>query len=67
MYGFHGYASNTYGSERQTSSIVVQIIKFGGRFFQSLYGAAITLARFSSARTFQDPQNQSQTFQLPPT
>jgi hypothetical protein len=66
MYGFSGYATNSYGSERQSASVIVQIIRFGGRVFEGLYGAAVTFMRFGSTRTFQDPQSQSQIFQLPP-
>ena len=67
MYGFSGYGTNTYGSERQPGgSLIVQIVTFGGRVFSGLYGAAVTFMRFGSTRTFSDPQNQSQTFQLPP-
>jgi hypothetical protein len=65
MYGFSGYATNAYGSKRQ-ASLAAQIVRLGGRIFSGLYGAALTFLRYGSTRTFEDPQNSSQTFELPP-
>jgi len=67
MLGFHGFGTNAYGSERQTASVIVQVIRFGGRIFIGLYGAAMTFMRYTSARVFGDPSGSSQTFKLPPS
>jgi hypothetical protein len=64
MYGHSGYGANSYGSERQTTSLIVQIVKLGKRVFQFAYGQAITFMRHGSARTFTDA-SQSQTMKLP--
>ena len=64
MYGFSGYGCSAYGSERQNSSLVAQVVRFGARVFQDVYGKAIAFMRYGSTRTFNDP-TQSQTMKLP--
>jgi hypothetical protein len=53
MYGFSGYGTNAYGSQRQ--AMIRQIVRFGGRVFTGLYSVAQTFLRFNSTRTFQLP------------
>jgi hypothetical protein len=64
MYGFSGYGTNPYGSERQYSTVVTQIIKLGARVFQYTFNQALTFMLYGSTRTFSDP-SQSQTMKLP--
>ena len=72
MYGFSGYATNSYGSERQ--SAISQIIRLGARVMQDVYGMALVFARrtatltitsvYGLATAFSRP-NSSRTFQDP--
>jgi len=73
MYGFSGYGTNSYGSERQ-SSFLAQVVRLGARVFRDVYGAAIAFARtagrlsitnvYGSATAFSRP-NSSRTFNDP--
>ena len=72
MYGFSGYGTNSYGSERQ--SAISRIIQWGARVFQNVYGVALAFARstatltitsvYGVATAFMRP-NSSRTFQDP--
>ena len=51
MYGFSGYGTNSYGSERQQGSILVEAVKLGARVMQDVYGVSVAFARKAGTLT----------------
>jgi hypothetical protein len=52
MYGFSGYGTNAYGSERQ-ASLAAKVVKFGARIMKSLYGIAVSFLRVQPSMKLQ--------------
>lgn len=65
MYGYSGYGTNAYGSERQTPiTIAGPIVKLATRVIESTYGAALVLMLRFRSMTLSDPQTTNQSLEL---
>ena len=62
MYGFSGYGTNAYGSERQ--SLIAPVVKFAVRTVQNGYNAAIALMLRFRNLTLSNPSTNQRTLEL---
>jgi hypothetical protein len=62
MYGFNGYGTNTYGSERQ--SLLAPVVKFAMRVVQNGYNAALGLMLRFRGLTLSNPETNEHTLEL---
>lgn len=62
MYGFSGYGTNAYGSERQ--SLLGPIVQLGMRYVQNGYNAALALMLRFHGITLTDPSTNENTLEL---
>lgn len=63
MYGFSGYGTNAYGSERQTL-IGAPLVKLAIRVVQNGYNATMSLMLRFRGLTLSNPENNQQTLEL---
>lgn len=64
MYGFSGYATNSYASERQASSLIRPVIRFAVRTLQNSYRAAQTIILKFRTTALRDPVETNTTLTL---
>jgi hypothetical protein len=57
MYGFSGYGTNEYASERQASSIIAPVVRLATRVVANAYNAALVL-------TLSNPSQNQRTLEL---
>jgi hypothetical protein len=62
MYGYSGYGTNAYGSERQ--SIVAPLIKLAARIVQNGYAIGYTLLLRFRPLTLNNPETNSNILEL---
>jgi hypothetical protein len=62
MYGFSGYGTNAYGSERQ--SLLGPIVRLGMRIVQNGYNAVLTLMLRFRNLTLSNPATNDNTLEL---
>jgi hypothetical protein len=62
MYGFHGYGTNAYASERQ--GFLAPVVKLGMRSVANGYNAALTLMLRFRAITLSNPSTDETTLEL---
>lgn len=63
MYGFSGYGTNAYGSERQ-SAMLGPVIKLGMRIVQNGYNSVLTLMLRFRTLTLSNPSTNENTLEL---
>jgi hypothetical protein len=61
MYGFSGYGTNAYASQRV--EFITKIIVVAARTLRSVYGIALNLRLTFSGRPLSDPETGSRTLQ----
>jgi hypothetical protein len=62
MYGYSGYGTNAYGSERQ--SIIAPLVKLAMRVVQNSYNVVNTVALRFRNLTVSNPESNSTTLEL---